>query len=502
MSPTRSTLPPFSLRPNPHMIEIPAWAWLEELSVTQGKRKRLTLSQVPDAEWDSLREKGFDLVWLMGVWRRSPQARFLFRSDPRRFPEYDRGLPGWKLTDVVGSPYAVQDYRPDPRIGTWREIDNARRKLRERGMGLMLDFVPNHTAMDHAWVHKHPEYYVQASESDFRQEPERFFLQEEKDGALRLLAHGRDPFSPPWSDSAQLNHFHPGARKALIETIAGLASHADALRCDMAMLSLKEIFARTWHENVSQPEPATEFWQEAIAAAPQLVWLAEVYWDREEELQKLGFHFTYDKRFYDVLRDGSGCALRQHLRSDSASQGRMARFLENHDEQRAAAVFGPGRMQAAATLAATAPGMRFYFHGQTDGRKIHQPIEMARAAEEPVDDSVQALYGRLLRLSNEDVFHSGRWQPLEAVWAADPTHENLVVYEWRTESAWKLVAANPTAFAAQGRVALDAIADASYVLADQLNDVEYSRLGQEMASGMYIRLEPGHAHLFDIRRSS
>ncbi|HVC00466.1 MAG TPA: alpha-amylase family glycosyl hydrolase [Candidatus Dormibacteraeota bacterium] len=482
------------------MIEIPAWAWLEELSHPQGKK--LTLGQVPDAEWDRLREMGFDLVWLMGIWQRSPQARLEFRSDANRFSEYDRALPGWKLEDIVGSPYAVQDYRPDPRIGDWRQIDGVRRKLRARGMGLILDFVPNHTAPDHGWVQSHPEYYVEGGESDFRSNPQMFYLREEKDGTPRVLAHGRDPYSPPWFDSAQLNHFHAGARGALIEVIGKLARHADGLRCDMAMLPLNEIFARTWQGIVSDPAPATEFWQEAIAAAPQLVWLAEVYWDREAQLQQLGFQFTYDKRFYDFLRDGSAGELRRHLSGDAAMQDRMARFLENHDEQRAAAVFGPERIQAAATLAATAPGLRFYYHGQIDGRKIHQPIEMSRAAGEPRDEFLQDLYGRLLRLSHEEVFHSGRWKLLEAAWAGDHTHNSLIVYQWRSDSAWKLVAANPTGGAVQGRVALDASPAATYTLYDQLNEAEYSRSGQEMAAGLYIRLEPGRAHLFDIHLSS
>jgi Alpha amylase, catalytic domain len=500
LSPTRPQQKPLSLRPHPHLIEIPAWVWIEEVSRREGKH--LTLGQVPDAEWDRLRESGFDLVWLMGIWRRSPQARHLFRSDPNRFAEYDRALPDWTIEDIVGSPYAVHDYRPDPRIGSWREIDAVRRKLRERGMGLILDFVPNHTAPDHRWLQSHPEYYVEGGESDFRKQPAWFYLREEKNGALRFPAHGRDPYSPPWPDSTQLNHFDPGARRALIEAIGKLARHADGLRCDMAMLALNEIFARTWQGVVTEAAPVTEFWRDAVAAAPQLIWLAEVYWDREAELQRLGFHFTYDKRFYDSLRDGSAASLRQRLGADFAQQGRMARFLENHDEQRAAAVFGPGRMQAAATLAATAPGLRFYFHGQIEGKKIHQPIELGRATEEPADESAQSLYRRLLRLSDDEVFHSGHWKLLETASAGDATSERLVVYQWRSDGAWKLVAANPTGAAAQARVALDADRDAAYVLFDQVNDAEYPRSGRELAGGLFIRLEAGRAHLFDVRRAN
>jgi len=495
--PARPSLPPLSVRPHPHLMEIPAWAWLEELSLREGRY--ITLSQVPDAEWDRLRDLGFDLVWLMGVWRRSPLARHIFRADAKRFPEYDRALPAWKLTDVVGSPYAVRDYRPDRRIGTWRDIDRARRKLRERGIGLILDFVPNHTAPDHPWVRLHPEYYIEGSEQDFRNDPSRFTLLEDKNGTPRFLARGRDPFFPAWPDTAQLNFFHAGLRQEFAALIGSLAQYADGLRCDMSMLALNDIFASTW-EGFVPAAPAAEFWQQAVDAAPDLVWLGEAYWDTETQLHRLGFRFTYDKPFYDFLRAGSAGDLRRHLAADFACQQRMARFLENHDELRAAAVFPPDRIQAAATLAATAPGLRFYCHGQMDGRKIHPPVELARAAEEPADIATRGLYERLLRLSHEDVFHNGNWRLLETTSAGDASHENLIVYEWRSEKAWKLVAANPTSGTAQGRVALgEANCESQYLLSDQLNEVDYPRSGEELASGLYIRLEPGHAHIFEIR---
>jgi glycosidase len=499
---TKPSLPPFSLREHPHLMEIPAWAWLEELSLREGRK--VTLGRVPDAEWDRLKELGFDMIWLMGVWRRSLRARHVFRSHPKRFAEYDDALPGWRLADIVGSPYAVEDYRPDPRIGTWRELDSVRRKLRERGMGLILDFVPNHTALDHPWVHQHPEYYIEGGEADFRKNSALFSLIEEKKGNLRFLAHGRDPCFPPWPDSAQLNLFNEDVRKALAGVVRLLARHADGLRCDMAMLALNDVFAATWKAVVPPVAPAGEFWSEIIDAAPELVWLAEAYWGMEGQLQDLGFQFTYDKPFCDYLWAGSAAELRRYLGGDFSRQQRAARFLENHDEQRAAAIFGPARMQAAATLAATAPGMRFYLHGQIDGRKIHQPVEMARAADEPVDQAVRALYERLLQLSNEDVFHSGRWRLLEAMPAGDGSNGNLTVYEWRLDGAWRLVAANPSGDAAQGRLALGSAVDpgAAYVLDDRLNGIEYARAGSELAGGLFIRLEPGRAHVFEIRRAS
>jgi hypothetical protein len=496
--PARPSLPPLSVRPHPHLLEIPAWPWLEELSLREGRP--ISLRDVPDAEWDRVRDLGFDLVWLMGIWRRSPVARHVFRSDPTHFGEYDRALPGWKLTDVVGSPYAVYDYRPDRRIGTWRDVDRARRKLRERGMGLILDLVSNHTAPDHAWVERHPEYYIEGRERDFRNDPSRFTLLEDNAGTPRFLARGRDPYFPAWPDTAQLNLFHEGLRQEFTALVRMLARHADGLRCDMSMLALSEIFARTW-QGFAPAATSTEYWQPMIEAAPDLLWLGEAYWGTEPRLLQLGFRFMYDKSFLDLLRAGSAAELRRHLAQNFSCQQHMARFLENHDEQRAAAVFPPERIQAAATLLATAPGMRFYCHGQMDGRKIHPPVELSRAGEETADPALRALYERLLRLSHDDVFHHGNWRLMETTSAGDASHENLVVYEWRSGKTWKVVAANPSGGAAQGRVALGDAVDrgAGYLLCDQLNDVDYPRSGNDLATGLYIRLEAGRAHIFDIR---
>ncbi|HEV2388009.1 MAG TPA: alpha-amylase family glycosyl hydrolase [Candidatus Acidoferrales bacterium] len=497
MPATANSFTPLSVRPHPHLIEIPAWTWLEELSQRQGHS--LTLAGVPDPEWDRLRGLGFDLVWLMGVWKRSRASRRVFLSNPSRFADYDRALPGWKLADVVGSPYAIAKYQPDSRIGTWREIDAVRRKLRDRGMGLVLDFVSNHTALDHPWVGAHPEYYLEGTEQDFQRDPGNFTLMEQPGGKFRFLARGRDPYFPSWADTAQLNHFQPATRAALVDVVRELARHADGLRCDMAMLALNDIFAGVWPRFRPSTGPSEEFWPAAIGAAPELIWLAEAYWDTETRLQQLGFHYAYDKRFYDAICAGSAAGLRQHLTADFGYQQRLARFLENHDEQRAATVFA-GRMQAPATLAATAPGLRFYFHGQLDGRRIHQPVELARAAQEPADAEARSLYQRLLAITNEEAFHTGRWSLLEAGSAGNGSNQNLIAYQWRSSKSWKLVAANLSGQTSDGRIALGNAATGAghWVLSDQLNGVDYARPSAELAGGLYIRLDPWRAHVFDV----
>src|ERR1700689_2125809 len=104
----------FSYRPHPHLYEINTWGWLEELSAKYGRYLRL--DDVPDVEWDALQDLGFDFIYLMGVWRRSLIGRRIFRTDPRNFPNFDAALPAWKVRDIVGSPFSIQDYNPDPRI--------------------------------------------------------------------------------------------------------------------------------------------------------------------------------------------------------------------------------------------------------------------------------------------------------------------------------------------------------------------------------------------------
>ena len=487
------------LRCHPHLYEFNTWVWLERLS--KQLKRRLTLGHVPDAEWDALQRRGFDLIWLMGVWERSPESRRLFQADPAMYPEYEQALPGWDLGRVVGSPYAVRAYRPDPRIGTWSEIDRTREKLHARGMRLILDFVPNHTALDHPWVTEHPEYYVTGLPPDAERNPGGFFAVEPDYGSPVLIARARDPYFPPWKDLAQLNLFQPETRTALRFQLREIARHCDGVRCDMAMLILNDIFAKTWRGFVSEEPPAEEFWTEAISSLSGFLWLAEVYWGLESRLQQLGFDFTYDKTFYDLLRTGQPRELREQLSADFAYQSRVARFLENHDEPRSAAVFGRERQQALATLLATSPGLRFYHQGQLEGARIHWPIPLCEAAEEPWDPAITALYEKTLRLSNEEVFHTGEWKLLDVRPAGDESSENLIAYRWRSGQAHKIIVLNPAGKTSQGRIPLagEVSATRGYNLCDELNEATYQRSGEEMARhGLYVRLDGYRAHWLDV----
>lgn len=499
MPPASSFTPVFQARPHPHLHEINTWAWLEDLSMKLGRMIRL--ADVPDSEWDSIAIRGFDIVWLMGIWQRSPESRRVALTDPANPPQYDRALPGWKPSDVISSPYAVSQYSPDPRIGTWDSLDVVRKKLHSRKMALFLDFVGNHTALDHPWTREHPEFYVQGMQKDFDNEPSCFYRVEKPEGAV-FIALARDPYFPPWKDAAQLNHYHPGMRAAQLAELRMIAGHCDGIRCDMAMLHLNSIFAWIWNRflNGATP-PEKEFWAEAHAAVPDLALLAEAYWGTEPRLLDLGFSFAYDKELYDAVRDTKIQEVHARLAGGAASQGRLARFLENHDEARRAVIFGNERLQAVGTLMGTLPGLRFYHQGELDGRLIHLPITLRMAADERVDPVSVAFFEKILSISREEVFHTGNWSLLPVTSEGDSTSGNLVVYEWRSENAWKVIAVNLSAGPSQGRVHLaDRISpEKNYVFHDQLNEVHYPRTGDELSNlGLFIRRDSFQAHLFDV----
>ena len=243
-----------SVAPHPHLYQIHCWAWLDALS--RGAGHVVMLRDVPDGYWDRLRDLGFNIVYLLGIWRRSPAGRHIFRTDPNGFPIFDHALPGWSIESVIGSPFSILDYEPEPRIGDWADIDAIRAKLHDRGMRLILDFVPNHTGPDHRWIREHPDYFMQGTQRDFQHAPAEFLLIDPEGTKPYFVARGRDPFFAPWADTAQIDYFNEDARTALIELLKTIGSHCDGLRCDMAMLMLNDVFAGTWrHLLGDRPAP-------------------------------------------------------------------------------------------------------------------------------------------------------------------------------------------------------------------------------------------------------
>jgi hypothetical protein len=484
-----------TLNPQPIIYEINTWAWLHDLAGKYGRS--VTLATVPEKEWEAVASLGVDLLWLMGVWERSPKGMRIAGSLRGLQEEYALVLPDVLPEDVVGSPYSVHRYEVDERLGGAAGLACARDTLSAKGIGLILDFVPNHVAADHPWVSEHPEYFIQGSGEDLVRAPYDFFV---SDGCI--IACGRDPFFPPWTDTAQLNSFHPELRKAALDSLLKIASLCDGVRCDMAMLSINSVFEKTWGKKAGAP-PELEFWDELIPAVrlrhPRFLFMAEAYWDLEWELQQQGFDYCYDKRLYDRLVQGTAESVRLHLSAGVDFQRKLIRFIENHDEPRAASVFPGSRHRASAVVMATLPGAKLLHDGQCEGREIRLPVQLGRRPEERVDPELAVFYRTLLRIARSSAFREGEWRLCEiAGWPDNSTMRNLLAWCRRSGEERFLVVVNVSDQESQGLVRLPwmDLDGRSWILRDALNGAEYERDGREMLDpGLFVNLDPWGFHV-------
>lgn len=395
----------------PLVYEINTRVWLRELSLRHGQT--ITLANVPDEELELLRCGRFTFVWLMGVWKRSCYSAAIAASHKGLRSELLDYLQDLQPEDIVASPYAVADYKVSEMLGGEEGLLAFRKRLADMNIKLMLDFVPNHMALDNRWLPEHPELFVSMTEDD----PEDACFEFTKG---QFLAHGKDPYFPPWSDTLQLNYANPATHDMMIHNLSHVSDLCDGVRCDMAMLLIKEVFDTTWGGQCG--EMPGEFWPTAIRHIrekhPDFIFLAEAYWHKEWALQQMGFDFTYDKNFYDFL--GSFpvniLKLRDHLLCDPEYQARLCRFIENHDEDRASEWFGKNHAVAALVLL-TSPGMTLIHQGQLEGLVRKIPVQIIRSAEEKGHEKLLPLYLKLFELRLDPVFQEksrAEWLNLNA----------------------------------------------------------------------------------------
>ena len=284
----------------PALYQVNTRVRLSELA--QGLGRRATLDDIPDAELDLLAADGFDLVWFLGVWQTGDAARCVSQSRPEWLAEYRTVLPDFCEDDVCGSCFAVREYKVHQEFGGDEALARLRRRLKSRGLRLILDFVPNHMAPDHPWVARAPGLLRAGNGGAAGRAAPELLPRRQRDGGARVLAHGRDPYFDGWPDTLQLNYGNPALQQAMREELGRIADRCDGVRCDMAMLVLPDVFASTWGIS-AQP-----FWPQATEAVrakvPGFLFMAEVYWDLEWTLQQQGFDYTYDKRLYDRLEEG------------------------------------------------------------------------------------------------------------------------------------------------------------------------------------------------------
>ena len=411
----------------PALFQVNTRVRLSELAAALGRPA--TLDDITDVELDRLAADGFDIVWFLGVWQTGEAARRVSKSNPEWLAEYHRVLPDFREEDVCGSCFAIRDYRVHEDFGGDEALARLRQRLQRRGLRLVLDFVPNHMAPDHAWVADHPDFFVAGTEEQLAAAPRNYCRVETGQGT-RILAYGRDPYFDGWPDTLQLNYGNRALQEAMLGELERIAHQCDGVRCDMAMLVLPEVFERTW--GIAAPA----FWPRVTdavrAQVPDFLFLAEVYWDLEWTLQQQGFDYTYDKRLYDRLEHGHVRSVREHLSAGLDFQNRMARFLENHDEPRAAATFTPETHRAAAVITFLTPGLRFIHQGQREGKQVRIPVHLGRGPIEMLEGGLSAFYDGLLKCLKDPAFRDGDWQLLEcrAAWDGNGTWDSFVAFAW------------------------------------------------------------------------
>ena len=483
------------MRTNPHILEINTRSWLKRLEARYGHA--LTLAEVPDEYWQRTKELGFDAIWFMGVWKLSPVAEQTARANPEIQSQIRAIKSDFKPEDITASPYAVYEYNVDEALGGNAALAVLREKLNGLGINLLLDFVGNHTAIDSPTVTSDPDLYINTGKQEPHVHKDWFF--KNADGVY--IAHGRDPYFAPWTDTAQLNYFNPKTRAFMLKNLLHVAEMCDGVRCDMAMLSLNKVHRDTWWEFIGGELPKEEFWHQALTAVhdkyPEFIFIAEVYWGLEWDIQELGFDYTYDKVLYDRLRFSNPENIKGHLGAEHLFQMRSIRFTANHDEEESLKAFGKEKSLAASTIIATLPGARMFHLFQLLGRPERMPIQYIKDDFETNRD-VAGYYEKLLHIASDPAFHGGQWsmRDVTAFSMGEDSYRNILAWQWKQRNTGKMIVINYSGAPAKGRLSMKGVYGPGSQITEELTGTKITVTPQSLAQGYELHLNPYESKIF------
>jgi len=510
---TARAISPATLKPlpkNPLLFQLNTRVRIDELTKAAGKQ--CTLDDFPDAELADIASKGYDYAYFLGVWQ---TGEYGIKKSVKLL-DLEPCMKGLPREAACSSPFAVTDYSTHTDFGGDEALGRLRDRCHKHGLRLMVDFVPNHLAVDHPWTQSNPELLVQGNEPCIGGSPQNFFRAHGK-----IFAHGKDMYYDGWEDTVQINYGHPKARAEMCKVLCKMATLADGVRCDMAMLLCEDVLQTTWGDRLNPwdgtPRAQGQFWPPVIKDVKKVnsgfQFVAECYWDREYELHTFGFDFCYDKTLYDRLKELDVYKVKAHLQADLGYQAKLCRFLENHDEERAADSWKDTRQNmAAAVISFTIPGMHFIHDGQQEGRvrRISMHVNCRSKLNDDVKDKhLAGKYSALIKALGSEAVRNGEWRPCATTPSMDgnPSHERFVAHvNWKGEKAVVLTVVNFAGEGSNGHVLLPEkhfgwLRGKKVKLIDMLSDTVIEKDGGVLLgehNGLWLSLEPWKAHIFQV----
>ncbi|MBM4176052.1 MAG: hypothetical protein FJ213_07755 [Ignavibacteria bacterium] len=472
-----------------------------------------TLNDIPDNFFIELKKIGVKYIWLIGMYEQSLTGKKLAFQLQELHGRYSECLSDWTEKDIASSPYAIKKYEIAKGFGGKKVFNTFRKKLRDKfDIGIILDFVPNHVALDNPIVGKNPGYFVKVNEPIPPERVENYFKHTGIKGEI-FLAHGKDPFFPAWKDTLQLDYRSKSVHKYMIKELLKISELCDGVRCDMSMLLLSEVFNVNWKD---YPLPGDivpsgkEFWYDAILSVrkvnPDFLFIAEVYWDKEKTMLDLGFDYVYDKKLYDCLTQYNCPRLREYIQHTfTFEKGRLV-FLENHDEQRVTSILTRDKHYACAVLSYTLPSVKLLHEGQMEGRKIPHAIQLTRIQPEKIDVEIHQFYKKLFELAQNSAIRDGYFKALIplAAWERSPSYQNFIIYLYENDKLEKdLVVVNFSGYQSQCRVKIESfdLIGNEFLIEDRMSDQKYQRSGDEMFyEGLFLELMPYQSQIFQFKK--
>lgn len=435
--------------PNVVLMAKSTLVWLSQLS-KKYSRDISRLDQIPDSELEFLSKAGFNALWLIGIWERSPASARIKQLC---------GNP-----EAASSAYSLNSYEIAQELGGWSALENLRSRCAQYGIRLAADMVPNHTGMDSRWVVERPNIFMQTKELPFpsysfngenlshdsrvaiyledhyysKQDCAVVFKRLDKlTGDVSYIYHGNDGTGLPWNDTAQLDFLNPETREAVIEEILNVAKNFKIIRLDAAMVLAKKHIQRLWYPQAGaggaiasrsryamsdaefNEKIPQEFWRELVdrcnAEAPDTLLLAEAFWMMEGYfVRTLGMHRVYNSAFMNMLKreenDKYRMTIKNTLEFDPEVLKRYVNFMNNPDEDTAIAQFGSGdKYFGVCTMMAAMPGLPMFGHGQIEGFEEKYGMEYRRAYynEEPKTELLERHKREIFPLLRKRYIFSG-----------------------------------------------------------------------------------------------